>query len=96
MRRGKRLKPRSEKAAAGHETLRDARMEVRARSGGLCELRIPGQCREFASEAHHVRNRSQGGGHTADNLLDTCRGCHDYVTTHPALARQLGYTEGLK
>lgn len=33
---------------------------------------------------HHRKMRSQGGGHTASNLLHLCFPCHTYVHEHPA------------
>lgn len=34
---------------------------------------------EYTLHIHHVRYRSEGGGHTADNLLTLCRKCHELV-----------------
>jgi hypothetical protein len=63
---------------------RVARPLVRARSGGICETRIPGVCLGRAANMHHRKNRSQGGKWTASNLIDLCgsgtTGCHGVLT----------------
>ena len=50
---------------------------LHARSGGVCE--ICGQAE--ATEIHHRKYRSRGGGHNIENLLNVCgmgntSGCH--------------------
>lgn len=70
-------------------------MAVLQRDRYTCQVGIPGKCKAAASEVHHVRNRSQGGADHPDNLLSVCRPCHHYVTTHPRISKQLGWTEGL-
>lgn len=63
---------------------RTARPLVRARSGGMCETRLPGACLGRATNMHHRKNRSQGGRWAASNLLDLCgsgtTGCHGVLT----------------
>ena len=65
-------------------TERAARDLVRARSGGWCEVRLPGVCLGRAANMHHRKNRSQGGKWAASNLLDLCgsgtTGCHGVLT----------------
>lgn len=68
-----------------------ARRIVRQRSGGVCETRIAGVCRGRAAEWHHRKNRSQGGKWAPSNGLHLCSGCHLYITTHPAAAREKGW-----
>lgn len=63
----------------------EVRDEVRARSGGHCEVKHPG-CTGTAAHMHHRLPRSGGGEHTAENLLHLCPTGHGYVHTHPALA----------
>ena len=66
---------------------RKARAILYERSNHVCEL-----CgRARATEAHHRKNRSQGGLWSADNLLHVCHSCHVHVTTHPASAREQGW-----
>ena len=63
------------------------RAEVSRRSGGICEI-----CRKArATNKHHKLPRSQGGKHTAENLLDLCGPCHDEVHAHPAAAYAKGH-----
>jgi 5-methylcytosine-specific restriction protein A len=95
MRRGKRLAPRSEKGKAKAEAWRDVRMEVLARDRYTCQVGIPGKCKEAAGDVHHVRNRSQLGPDDPDNLISACRPCHTYVTEHPRVAKQMGWTVGV-
>jgi hypothetical protein len=52
------------------------------------------KCGMRANNAHHRKNRSQGGKDVLSNLLLLCGsgtiGCHGWITEHPAL----GYTNG--
>lgn len=57
------------------------RMEVFNRAGGLCEGIVNGQrCLSPGDwrglSMHHIKKRSQGGQHTADNLRLQCGKCH--------------------
>lgn len=63
------------------------RRSVRERANGLCER--CGQTR--GSEAHHRKNRSQGGLWAAANILLMCTECHRWVTINPAAAREGGW-----
>lgn len=73
-----------------------ARQIVRARSGGRCEVRVPGVCQGRATNWHHRRNRSAGGRWVPSNGLDLCgtgtTGCHGYITEHPAESAENGWT----
>lgn len=73
------------------------REAVKARSGGICE----GCGRRRASDIHHRRYRSRGGGHELSNLLHLCggpagmaggnyAGCHG--TAHTARGEVLGWS----
>lgn len=72
------------------------RAKLNERADRLCEIRIPGVCLMHANNAHHRRNRSQGGRDVLSNLLLACgsgtTGCHGYITGHPADARRNGWT----
>lgn len=71
------------------------RATVRARSGGRCEIVLPG-CWTVAADQHHRLNRKAGGRHRAGRervngvawQVHTCRPCHRAVTSAhgPALA----------
>jgi len=58
---------------------------------GLCEV-----CGARATNAHHRKNKSQGGQDVLSNLLMVCgsgvTGCHGKITVNPAWARQFGYS----
>jgi len=62
---------------------------IRQRSGGQCEIGLPG-CQEGARHLHHRKLRSRGGTNDAHNLLDACAACHDWVHDNPAKATELG------
>ena len=63
------------------------RRAVKARADNHCE-----RCRRFCEypHLHHVRLRSQGGGHTPDNLLALCDGCHGIVHAKPKNSHKEG------
>lgn len=67
------------------------RAALRDRADGCCEL-----CHRPATNAHHRRNRSQGGRDVLSNLLLVCgsgtTGCHGDITHLPKWATEFGYT----
>lgn len=70
-------------------TEQQARLIVRQRSNGLCEVQV--QCAgSRAAEWHHRVNRSQGGVWSPSNGLDACSACHSWITHNPAAAGVLG------
>lgn len=62
--------------------LRRAKRDVRSRSRGRCEARVPDVCTGRAEHAHHVLRRGQGGADELGNLLDCCRACHEWIHAH--------------
>lgn len=70
--------------------LADARRDVFARAAGRCEARWE-VCTGVAVHAHHRLRRSQGGQHTAENLLAVCAACHEAIHRNPARAIDLGH-----
>jgi hypothetical protein len=66
---------------------REARRLLYERSNGVCEA--CGQAR--ATDAHHRKNRSQGGTWDLTNLLHLCRKDHAFVTENPEAGRTLGH-----
>lgn len=56
-----------------------ARRLVKRRSGGLCEIRLPG-CMVRAVDFHHRKLAGQGGRWCPGNGLHCCRPCHRAVT----------------
>lgn len=71
-----------------------ARLLVLTRSGGRCELAIPGVCLGVAGTVHHRLKRSAGGPWSPSNLLRACgsgtTGCHGWTEAHPADAQAAG------
>jgi hypothetical protein len=67
-----------------------AKQVVRHRSGGRCEARWE-NCTGRAEHAHHRLRRSQGGGHTPENLLDVCGICHLSIHSQVARAVNAGF-----
>jgi hypothetical protein len=67
------------------------RTALRERSADECEI-----CGRPGNNAHHRKNRSQGGTHDLSNLLLLCgsgtTGCHGWVTEHPGMSKLKGWT----
>ena len=65
---------------------------LRARSMGVCELCGAARATNF----HHRKNRSQGGGNDLSNAMHLCgsgtTGCHGLVTEHPLAAFDNGWS----
>jgi len=65
------------------------------RSGGWCEIGLPG-CGVHAVQSHHRITQKSGGRHGAaaarsdrcSNLLHSCVSCHETVTRSPAYSRR--------
>lgn len=62
------------------------------RSAGFCEICYFAR----ATNWHHRKNRSQGGGNELSNAMHLCgsgtTGCHGMVTENPALAYENGWS----
>lgn len=73
------------------------REQLKQRSGGICELQLPG-CWSRASEVSHRKGRKSGGRHGEAlaennrlcNVMHACRPCGQWVTDRPAEAKDLG------
>jgi hypothetical protein len=67
------------------------RAALKQRAGECCEL-----CGLPGNNAHHRKNRSQGGANALSNLLLLCgsgtTGDHGWVTEHPAEAYANGWS----
>lgn len=63
------------------------RRSIAERANNMCEK--CGQAR--GTEAHHRKNRSQGGKWDVANMLLLCHLCHAWITTHPEEARAKGW-----
>jgi hypothetical protein len=66
------------------------RAAVEQRSRGRCEIEHP-RCTGEATQMHHRLRRSQGGPHTAENLLHLCNAGHQYVHHHTGLSYEKGW-----
>lgn len=66
-------------------------MSIPAKVRGQLRMREDNWCAKcglkYANNAHHRKNRSQGGQDDLSNLLLLCgsgtTGCHGYITEHP-------------
>lgn len=56
-----------------------------------CEAAIFGVCSFLATEWHHRKMRSQGGGHEVVNGLAVCADCHRFFHENPVLAYHKGW-----
>lgn len=68
----------------------EVKAEVRARSRGRCEIEHP-DCSGYAAHYHHRQLRSQGGPHTAENLIHLCATMHRRIHGHPEASYRLGW-----
>jgi hypothetical protein len=72
-----------------------ARELVSLRSGGWCEMRVPGYCFGRAANWCHRVAKGQGGLWQASNGLHGCgsgtTGCHGWCHSNPAAARERGW-----
>lgn len=96
-RTARRLPAESARRKAERPARRAVRAVVLDRDQG-CVARgvLPGRCWHPAGEpldVHEVisRGRWRAGYLVADNCVSLCRGHHQWVTTHPAAATQLGF-----
>lgn len=70
---------------------REVAEQVAERAQGMCEIMSPDTgCTGRAEHMHHRQLRSQGGGHTVQNVVHICSTCHYWLHMHPAIA----YTNG--
>lgn len=71
----------------------EAKALVRGRSGGYCEIRVPGVCLGAARDFSHRWAEGQGGPWSASNGLASCGlfGCHGWIHAHPTEAKRWGW-----
>jgi hypothetical protein len=55
-----------------------------------CQLQLDG-CYGQATQKHHRKLRSQGGGDEAENLLSVCASCHREIHAQPAVSYDKGW-----
>lgn len=75
----------------------EVREQLVARSGGWCELRLPG-CLGGATDPSHRKTQKAGGRHGAakvehdqlSDVMDACRACHRWVHARVREAREMG------
>lgn len=75
----------------------DVRAVLMARSGGVCEMGLPGCHRQGTDAAHRLARKAGGRKGVAktahnqpSNALFACRACHSWSTEHPAESYRLG------
>lgn len=68
------------------------RKVVNARSGGLCEVRIPAVCTGIGASMHH--RKKPGRVWSPSNVLHACgdgtTGCHGWIEANPTAAHDRG------
>ena len=69
---------------------RKMRLVIRQRSRHQCEARTEA-CVGAGEHIHHRKLRSQGGTNSANNLIDVCTPCHNWIHAHPALSYERGW-----
>lgn len=90
------LKTMSTKRRAAERVLAQNRKAALLRDGFQCQAVdvFPHEC-GGGLILHHVRLRSQGGGHEVENLLTLCDAAHLLVHANPAVAKAHGLIEGV-
>ena len=63
---------------------------VHARAGYACEAMVPPVCTGAGEHLHHRQLRSQGGEHTANNVVAICSACHEWAHRNPRQAEARG------
>ncbi len=94
------LKARSEKRRLINVGIRGPAIQEAVERGQLCQaavkiaavdLAAANRCELRARDWHEVQTRGRGGSIVnVANRLWVCRRCHDWIGTHPALARLAG------
>jgi hypothetical protein len=83
------IPPRSQKRSK-EEKLYSAKRVLYLQDHPMCEAHLPGICTDYATDIHHM------SGKIGDLLTDEkyfkalCRSCHQYVETHPEIAKEKG------
>ncbi len=65
--------------------------ELVKRSQGRCEAAIVFGCTGRGTDPHHKLMRSHGGKDSLDNMIWTCRLCHDWIHRNPAESYRDGW-----
>ncbi len=54
-----------------------------------CQASIPNRCSHNATDVHHKAGRTNQKLNDEEHWISVCRGCHDWIHSHPIEARQL-------
>lgn len=68
-----------------------AKREVRARSGGRCEVDAVVDCTGRAEHTHHVIGRVHPQANEPGFLLDVCHLCHGWIHRNPEASYRAGW-----
>lgn len=83
------IPPRSQKRSR-EEKLYAGKRIIYLQDHPMCEAHLPGICTDYSTDIHHM------SGKIGDLLTDEryfkalCRSCHQYVETHPEIAKEKG------
>jgi hypothetical protein len=92
VKRGGRIKSKRPTADA-RRAEESARLKVWARCSQPHGVARCEKCGEQPpTDFHHRKNRSQGGGWSAENGMALDRDCHRWITENPELAARMGWT----
>lgn len=70
---------------------KDVAEMVKDRADGHCEAANFPTCTGFPEHLHHRQLRSQGGGHTVENLIAVCSSCHTWFHREVKAAQSQGW-----
>ena len=95
LRRGKRLKPASDKTIEARDEHAEVRAAVFARDGRQCRVApfLPDDPCFGPPTVHHVVKSGQGGAYTEDNLVTACAHHNSWIEDNPDTARALGLVQ---
>jgi 5-methylcytosine-specific restriction endonuclease McrA len=82
------IRPRSKKREKLYAEHRRALVAKMLADSPVCQ-----RCHRASSvDIHELKSRARGGSIIEpDNLVAVCRGCHNWITTHPKEAQETGW-----
>jgi hypothetical protein len=58
----------------------------------MCEAHIIGICTQMSTDVHHKKGRTGDLYLDESYWLSVCRACHNYIETHPTIAKEMGFS----